>query len=295
MIRRANPVLAGTAVLLAAVWLLTAHPFGAAPTGQPLPKPLAGFTTSAVISVEVNGTRLERTKDLWSVTSGRHPGPADVARVGSLVEALVNLEPARLVSDNPEPNLKEYGLDSPVRIVIERRGGGAPVTIEVGKRGPGGGSFYMVPPDHRIYESKTYLRDRVIPYEGTWRDLKIVEIDPAQLAAVAVEIDGRKEVFTVDRNALRSENGETIVIDRFFESLQPLRAAALADTPPAGIALRGRVALITKQGTALPLGIGRKEISIDTVRKRIPVVTNETFLVTRYNLKPLLELMDKVR
>jgi hypothetical protein len=104
----------------------------------------------------------------WQMTEPAR-GLADAGTVDSTIFTLQDLTADKLVADHPQ-NLAEYGLDKPrIEVEIGFSGSRKPMTLLVGKEGPGGQVYLMRKPGTTVFAKEKWVLDYLDKDESAFR------------------------------------------------------------------------------------------------------------------------------
>lgn len=196
----------------------------------------------AVPAEEVTG--IEASAPEWSVDLAREDGvwrltapieaPADSAAVVRLLDDIGDFELRNVVSTNPE-RYARYGVDSAAtRLTLNLNGESR--TLLVGESG-GSSSYVRIGDDEAVYQTDRRLR--VPNTVDDWRDKRIVDVSPDQIARLSIVGPNRFVVLERgDGSWSMMDAGEPMEADsarvrRYLDRFNPLSADGFFETAPA--------------------------------------------------------------
>lgn len=212
---------------------------------------LAAVGRDSVEAIEIVGgeglVTIRRAPEGWTVSGF----PADTLAIRRVLDALAVSSIGSLISSNPE-NHDRLGVtgEAALQLSVTGTGGGA-VTLTVGDAGPGTSSTYVRLPDSNdVFLLRTALRTAAARGAvGSWRDRRVVRVDTAAVARLAVERDG---AWT---EMVRADAGWTV------------------DGAPA-VALPVRD-LLGGLSSLIAIGFAPDSVTLDTVTRRVVAIGAE--------------------
>ena len=159
----------------------------------------------------------EKNADAWTLVSPQETA-ADSSEIGTLLDAVQNLETEEIVSENAA-DLAPFGLKEPkVTVSLVAEGAPKPFEFELGDSVPAGsGIFARVPGKPRLFTVSSTLENTLVKSAFDLRDRSVVKVKKDDIRAF--------EVFEKDKLAYRLVRGAEGEDDWKIESPLSTRAA----------------------------------------------------------------------
>ena len=217
----------------------------------------------------------EKNGDAWTLVSPQE-APADSGEIGTLLEALQNLETEEIVSESAS-DLAPFGLSEPkVTVSLVAEGAAKPFEFELGDNVPAGsGLFARVPGKPRLFTVSSTLENTLGKTAFDLRDRNLVKVKKDAIQSVEAVEKGRI-TFRLVRGAKGEDDWKVEApvptraarwtVDSFLGLIENLRVDSIVteEAKPKDLAKYGlsgaarRVILSLDQANPVTLEIGRK-------------------------------------
>lgn len=172
---------------------------------------LGALSEATVDHVSIVGPRdtirLQREGKGWTVNRHR----ADSAAVARFWSAVHTARTASVVATGAAQHAA-FGLSADSAWRVDFTGGGGTTSILVGTTGPRAGTSYVrFPTADSAYLLESDLRIRVALSSDDWRDRRILAVDTATVARIAIDVDGSR--YTLRRAGARWLVDDDIIAD----------------------------------------------------------------------------------
>ncbi len=182
---------------------------------------------SVRFSHQLSSQTLERKNGRWDVITNGRTFPADASRVDSLLLSIVGLSRDSIVSRNPDNHAK-FGIGNDKMIIRADR----EYTVYLGKT-EGDDRYVRAGSGNDVYLARGFAAPSSL---ADYRDLSLKAVTDMQaVSAFTVRRNGGS--FTLKKRNGSWFSGDTIVngknISVYLDSLKDVRAASIANDPPA--------------------------------------------------------------
>ncbi len=217
----------------------------------------------------------EKNGEAWTLVSPRETS-ADSGEIGTLLEALQNLETEEIVAESAS-DLAPFGLNEPkVTVSLVAEGAAKPFEFEMGDNVPAGsGLFARVPGKPRLFTVSSTLENTLGKTAFELRDRNLVKVKKDAIQSVEVVEKGRVS-FKLVRGAKGEDDWKVeapvatraarFAVDSFLGLIENLRMDSIVteEAKPQDLAKYGlsgaprRVILSVGQAEPVTLEIGKK-------------------------------------
>lgn len=238
----------------------------------------------------------EKNGEAWALVSPQETA-ADSAEIGTILDALQNLETEEIVSET-SPDLTAFGLSEPrVAVTAVVEGAAKPFEFELGDSVPAGSSlFARVPGKPRLFTVSSTLENTLVKSAFDLRDRSLLKLKKDAIRSVEA-LDKGKSAFKVVRGEKNDDDwrfespvktrAARWTVDSFVGLLENLRMDSIVteDAKPADLATYGLA------GAARRIVVGLTDVNAKPVTLEIGKKTADTKYYARESASKLVALV----